>query len=272
MDAGVPIKAPVAGISIGQVSEGNRFVQLTDILGEEDFHGDMDFKVAGTENGITGIQLDMKVRFLPQDRIVSALEMARKARLFILGEMAKVIAAPREGLSKYAPRILTIKIDPEKIGKLIGPGGKMIKKIQAETGATLDVEDDGTVYISCVDSVGGEAALAAVQGLTAEVELGRIYKGRVVSIRDFGAFIEILPGQDGLCHVSELDTTYVKNVTDVCKIGDVLDVKVINIDDQGRVKLSRKAVLDPSSADSRSPAESRDSSRPRSDRRPKPRE
>jgi len=243
MDAGVPIKAPVAGISIGQVSDGDRYVLLTDIIGEEDFHGDMDFKVAGTKQGITGIQVDLKARAISQDRIVEALERARAARTQIIEEMEKVIDAPRKTLSRYAPRMLTIKIDPEKIGKVIGPGGKTIRRVQDETGATIDIEDDGTVFISSVAPEGAEAALAAVEGLTATVELDKVYEGKVVSIRDFGAFIEILPGQDGLCHVSELDTGFVKKVTDVCNIGDTLKVKVINIDDQGRVKLSRKAVL-----------------------------
>ncbi|HUS48261.1 MAG TPA: polyribonucleotide nucleotidyltransferase [Phycisphaerae bacterium] len=243
MDAGVPIKGPVAGVSIGMVSDGQQHVMLTDILGEEDFHGDMDFKVAGTRNGITGIQLDLKARGISQQHVVEALQQARKARLFILDEMAKVIAAPREGLSPYAPRMLTVKINPEKIGKVIGPGGKTINRIQDETGATIDIEDDGTVYIACVDSKGAEAAKAAVEALTEDVEVGKIYGGKVVSVRDFGAFIEILPGQDGMCHVSELDVNYVKNVTDVVKVGDVVRVKVINIDDQGRVKLSRKAAM-----------------------------
>ena len=157
--------------------------------------------------------------------------------------MAKVLAAPRAEISRYAPRMFTLKIDPEKIGKVIGPGGKTINRIQDETGATIDIEDDGTVYIACVDAAGAEAARAAIEALTAEVEVGKIYTGKVVSIKDFGAFIEILPGQDGLCHVSELDEKYVKNVTDVVKVGDTVTVKVIAIDDQGRVKLSRKAAL-----------------------------
>ena len=243
MDAGVPIKDPVAGISIGMVSNDEKYLLLTDIVGEEDFHGDMDFKVAGTRNGITGIQLDMKARGLVQERVAETLAQAREARLFILDEMSKVLPESRPEISTFAPRMLLIKIDPEKIGKVIGPGGKMINKIQDETGASLDIEDDGSVYISCVDAAGAEAAMAAVEGLTAEVKLDKIYEGKVVSVRDFGAFIEILPGQDGLCHVSELDTKYVKNVSDVCDVGDVLKVKVINIDDQGRVKLSRKAVM-----------------------------
>jgi len=254
MDAGVPILAPVAGISIGMVSEGDRCVLLTDILGEEDFHGDMDFKVAGTAKGITGIQLDMKARGISQDRIVESLQRAREARNIILEQMAAVIDKPRAEISQYAPRMLTIKIDPEKIGKVIGPGGKTIKKIQEMTGASIDIEDDGTIFISCVEQEGAEAALKQIEGLTAEAVLGKIYTGKVVSVRDFGAFIEILPGQDGMCHVSELDENYVKNVTDVCNVGDVLTVKVINIDDQGRVKLSRKAAMRPEGEEGKSDA------------------
>ncbi|MCJ7544899.1 MAG: polyribonucleotide nucleotidyltransferase [Phycisphaerae bacterium] len=243
MDAGVPIKAPVAGVSIGMVSDDDRYVLLTDILGEEDFYGDMDFKVAGTASGITGIQLDLKAKGISQDRIVQALAKARVARQFILDQMGKVLAAPRGEINRYAPRMFTLKINPEKIGKLIGPGGKTINKIQADTGATIDIEDDGVVYIACVDAAGAEAAKATVEALTAEAEVGKIYTGKVVSVRDFGAFIEIFPGQDGLCHVSELDEKYVKNVTDVVKVGDTVTAKVISIDDQGRVKLSRKAAL-----------------------------
>jgi polyribonucleotide nucleotidyltransferase len=243
LDAGVPIKAPVAGISVGMVSEGDRYVLLTDIAGEEDFHGDMDFKVAGTRAGITGIQLDMKARGIAQKQIVETLQRALQARLFILDEMAKVLPTHRAALSPYAPRLLTIKIDPEKIGKVIGPGGKMINRIQGDTGAKIDIEEDGTIFIACVDSKGAEAARNAIEGLTQEVKVGRIYDGKVVSIREFGAFIEILPGQDGLCHVSELDQKYIKNVEDVVKVGDAVRVKVISIDDQGRVKLSRKAAL-----------------------------
>jgi len=243
MDAGVPIKAPVAGISIGMVSKDDKYVLLTDILGEEDFHGDMDFKVAGTANGITAIQLDIKARGISQEQIVESLQRARTARLSILEQMNKVISEPRGELSQYAPRMIMLKIDPEKIGKIIGPGGKTINRIQSETGANIDVEDDGSVYISCVDAGGAEAAKTAVEGLTEEVKLGKLYMGKVVSVRDFGAFIEILPGQDGLCHVSELDEKYVKTVEDVCKVGDTLEVKVIAIDDQGRVKLSRKAAM-----------------------------
>jgi len=241
MDAGVPTQAPVAGISIGMVSDGDQYVLLTDIAGEEDFHGDMDFKVAGTEKGITGIQMDMKVRGIPQERIPEVLDQARRARLHILEAMGRAIAKPREQLSVHAPRMLTIKIDPEKIGKVIGPGGKMINKIQDETGATIDIEDDGTIFIASVGGEGAEAARDAIESLTEEAKLGKIYSGRVVNVRDFGAFIEILPGQDGFCHVSELAEGYTKNVKDICKVGDTVRAKVIAIDEQGRVKLSLRA-------------------------------
>ncbi len=243
MDAGVPIKAPVAGISVGMVSDGDKYVLLTDIIGEEDFHGDMDFKVAGTTNGITGIQLDMKARGIPQDRIVETLAQARKARQEMLDQMTAVIPGPREQISTHAPRMLTIRINPEKIGKVIGPGGKMINKIQDETGATIDIEDDGTIYIASADAEGAEAAKAYVESITEEVEVGKTYQGTVVSIVDFGAFLEIMPGQDGLVHVSELSDEYVKDPKDVVNVGDTMKVKVINVDSQGRVKLSRKAIL-----------------------------
>jgi polyribonucleotide nucleotidyltransferase len=245
MDAGVPIKAPVAGISVGMVEEDGQYLLLTDIVGEEDFHGDMDFKVAGTRDGITGIQLDMKARGICQERIIETLTQAQTARMKILDAMTAVIAEPKSELSPHAPRMLTIKINPEKIGKVIGPGGKTINKIQDDTGAKIDIEEDGTIFISSIGGDGAERARAEVEGLTAEVEVGKVYKGKVVSIRDFGAFIEILPGQDGLCHVSELDTAYVKDVNDVCSVGDELEVKVIAIDNQGRVKLSRKVLMAP---------------------------
>jgi len=245
MDAGVPVSSAVAGISIGMVSndDNSEHVLLTDIMGEEDFHGDMDFKVAGTAKGITAIQLDMKARGIPQDRIVATLEQARQARLFLLEQMGKIIAEPRSSISPYAPRMVTLKIDPQKIGKVIGPGGKTINRIQDETGATIDIEDDGTVFISSSQAEGVEAARKEVEGLTAEAEVGKIYEGKVVSVRDFGAFVEILPGQDGMCHVSELDDKYVKKVTDVCQVGDTMRVKVVSVDDQGKIRLSRKAVL-----------------------------
>ena len=243
MDAGVPIKDPVAGISIGLVSGDGRDVLLTDILGEEDYFGDMDFKVAGTQNGITGIQLDLKALGLSHDLIVAALERAKTARLAILREMLATIDSPRAAISQHAPRILTLKIDPEKIGKVIGPAGKTIKKLQADHGVNIDIDDDGTITISSVDSAGAEKAKEIIQAMTEEARVGRIYSGRVTSVKDFGAFVEILPGQDGLCHISELNDSYVATVTDVCRVGDSMQVKVIAIDDQGRIKLSRKAAM-----------------------------
>ncbi len=243
MDAGVPVKDPVAGISIGLVRGEGRDVLLTDILGEEDHFGDMDFKVAGTQNGITGIQLDLKIGGLSHDLIVAALGCAKTARLAILREMLATIGAPRPVISQHAPRILMVKIDPEKIGKVIGPAGKTIKKIQADYGVGIDIEDDGTVTISGMDSVAAEKAKETIQAMTAEAQVGRIYDGRVMSVKDFGAFVEILPGQDGLCHISELDDSYVAQVSDVCKMGDSMRVKVIAVDDQGRIKLSRKAAM-----------------------------
>jgi len=243
MDAGVPIKAQVAGISIGAVQEGSRYRLFTDILGEEDNFGDMDFKVAGTRKGVTAIQLDLKAKALSFEIIREALAMARKGRLHILEIMDNAIARPRPDISIYAPRLLTLKINPEKIGKLIGPGGRSIRAIQAETGAQIEVEDDGMVQIACNDAEKARRAYDTVLRLTEDVQLGRIYEGKVIGIKDFGAFIEISDGQDGLCHISELDESYVRSVTDVVKLGDIVRVKVISIDDQGRVKLSRKAAL-----------------------------
>ncbi len=243
MDAGVPIVRPVAGISIGSVHKGEERVLITDIIGEEDHFGDMDFKVSGTQRGITGIQLDLKERLITPEIISQALQQAREARLSILRTMLGTLGRPRPEISPYAPRILTIRINPEKIGAVIGPGGKGIRRIEAETGATIDIEDDGTVMISSVGMEGAERAREMVEQITEGVKVGKVYTGRVTSIKDFGAFIEVAPGQDGLCHISELSDGYVKSVTDVVKIGDEVRVKVINVDDQGRVKLSRKAVL-----------------------------
>jgi polyribonucleotide nucleotidyltransferase len=243
MDAGVPITRPVAGISIGMVKEGDRSVLITDILGEEDHFGDMDFKVCGTSEGITAIQLDIKTEGLDYDTIRQTLHRAREARMTILEKMAEAIDGPRQEISQWAPRLLTIRINPEKIGKLIGPGGKNIKKLQEETGAQIDIEDDGTVYVSAVDGKAAERARDLVEAMTAEVKVGRIYSGTVVSIKDFGAFVEIAPETDGLCHVSELSDRYVENVSDFVKLGDEVRVKVILIDDQGRIKLSRKEAM-----------------------------
>ncbi len=242
MDAGVPIKQPVAGISIGAFTSNGKQQLVVDILGEEDHFGDMDFKVTGTQRGITAIQLDLKARSISSETIAEALRMAKDARKSILKDMLAVLGAPREKTSEYAPRLLTMMINPEKIGKVIGPGGKYIKMIEAETGANLDISDDGTIVISCMNMEGAEHAVEMVETVTAEVKIGKIYSGRVSSIKDFGAFIELTPGQDGLCHISELDTEYVKSAADVVKIGEIVRVKVIAIDDQGRIKLSRKAV------------------------------
>jgi polyribonucleotide nucleotidyltransferase len=243
MDAGVPIARPVAGISIGLVGDGKEDHMFTDIVGEEDYFGDMDFKIAGSQRGITGVQLDLKRRGLTHELIVAALEQGRTARIHILKEMLKTIERPRANISDYAPRLLTIKIDRDKIGKVIGPGGKGIKKIQDDTGANIDIEDDGTVTISCLNAEGAQAAKEAIELITEDVKVGRLYSGRVTSIKDFGAFIEIAPGQDGLCHISELSDEYVRSVTDVCQLGDIVTVKVIAVDEQGRVKLSRKQAM-----------------------------
>ena len=243
MDAGVPIRQPVAGISIGMFEHNGESTLVVDILGEEDHFGAMDFKVAGTQRGVTGVQLDLKGRGLAADKIVETLALAKKARMSILKSMLTVLSKPRATTSEWAPRILTIKINPEKIGRVIGPGGKAIKSIEAETKANIDINEDGTILVSCLDMKGAERAIEMIEAFTAEFKVGKIYEGTVNSIRDFGAFIELSPGQDGLCHVSELDMEYVKSVGDVVKIGDRLRVKVILVDDQGRIKLSRKAAM-----------------------------
>ena len=245
MDAGVPIKATCAGISVGRfTSSDGKVTHVTDIVGEEDFFGEMDFKVSGTRDGITGIQLDLKARGLSLEEVEKILAQAREGRLQIIDQMEAVIAKPRADISPLAPRITKVKIDPEKIGKLIGPGGKTIRGIQERTGAQIDVEEDGTVFIACSDSEKAAIARAEVEALGAEIKVGSIYEGKVISIKEFGAFIELAPGSDGMCHVSELAHGFVKNVTDVVKIGDVVKVKVINVDDSGRVKLSRKALME----------------------------
>ena len=243
MDAGVPITQPVAGISIGLVKESDRYVLLTDIIGDEDHFGDMDFKVAGTQKGVTGIQLDLKIDGISEQIIRETLAQAKVARLDLLRSMLSAIRRPRGDISPHAPRLLQTKIDPAKIGLLIGPGGKTIRAIQEETGTTIDIQDDGTVTISSLEKAKAEDALARVEAMTEEIKVGKIYNGRVSSIKDFGAFIEIAPGKDGLCHISELSDGYVKSVTDVVSEGDRIQVKVIAVDDQNRVKLSRKAVL-----------------------------
>jgi len=245
MDAGIPISKPVAGISIGLISdEKGRYELLTDILGEEDHFGEMDFKVAGTVDGITAIQLDIKAEGLPHNIMVEALERAKAARMEILKTMAKAISEPRPELSVYAPKLVSIEIDPELIGKVIGPGGKVIKGIQEQTDTTIEVEEDGTIYISCLGGDGHLKAREIIESITQPPEIGRIYsQSKIVSVKDFGAFVEITPGVEGLCHISELSDGYVKNVDDVCKVGDMVSVKLLSIDNQGRLKLSRKAAL-----------------------------
>ena len=243
MAAGVKISNPVAGISVGLVKEEDRSVLLTDILGEEDHFGDMDFKIAGTQKGITGIQLDLKTDGISEEIIRAAMAQSREARIEILRNMLTTIRRPRDEISSWAPRLLRTRIDPEKIALLIGPGGKTIRSIQDTTGASIDVEDDGTVTVACQSAEGAREALSQVEALTASVEVGKIYDGRVISVKDFGAFIEILPGKDGLCHISELSDGYVNRVSDVCKIGDWMKVKVIAVDDQDRVKLSRRMAM-----------------------------
>ncbi|MGC8836912.1 MAG: polyribonucleotide nucleotidyltransferase [Anaerolineae bacterium] len=244
MDAGVPIKAMVAGVAMGLVTDGQRYQILTDIVGMEDHLGDMDFKVAGTRDGITALQMDMKVRGIGYDILSEALERARKARLYILDRMAETISEPRKELSPYAPRITIIKVAPEKIGAIIGPGGKTIRKMQEDFDVRIDVEEDGTVYVASVKPQGAELAIQTIQGLTEEAEIGKIYTGKVVRITDFGAFVEILPGQDGLVHISQLADYHANRVEDVVQVGDEIMVMVIDIDDEGKIRLSRRAVLE----------------------------
>lgn len=250
MDAGVPMIRPVAGISVGICTEYgadkaiSRYQLLTDIIGWEDGYCDMDCKIAGTEKGITGFQLDLKLKGLPHALMAEAIEKARIARLFILGEMAKTLAAPRKELSPYAPRIEVIKINPEKIGALIGPGGKNIKRLVEESGCEIDIEDDGTVNIFSVSADGMKIAREAILGMTAEAEIGKIYRGKVVTIKEFGAFVEFLPGKDGLVHISELANFRVKKTEDIVKLGDEIWVKCLGVDEKGRVRLSRKAAME----------------------------
>ena len=245
MDAGVPIKSQVAGISVGLVSEKNKSVLLTDIAGLEDHYGDMDFKVAGTEKGITAIQLDLKIEGLNDDLLKKALAMAKSARFIILKKMNDVIAKPKEEISTYAPRITILKINPEKVKDIIGPGGKIIKKIIRETGVSIDIEDDGTVQIASNDREASKAATDIVNGLVAEAEVGKIYKGTITRLMNFGAFCEVLPGKEGLIHVSEIANRFVKDVSSELSVGDEVTVKVIEVDQQGRVNLSiKQAVTD----------------------------
>jgi polyribonucleotide nucleotidyltransferase len=263
MDAGVPIRKPVAGISVGLVTEYEaeqlkRYNTLTDIIGSEDHFGDMDFKLCGTRDGITGFQLDLKLPGISQAIMTEAIHQARDARMKVLDVMNQAIQDPRKELSQYAPRIETIKIHPDKIGLLIGPGGKTIKGIVAETGAEINIDDDGSVHIYSSSRDSLNRAKEIIAGMTKEIEVGEMYHGRVVSIKEFGAFIEVLPGKDGLVHISELADFRVKNVEDVVKVGDLVWVKCIGIDEKGRVKLSRKAAMKDRNADAESALEETD--------------
>jgi polyribonucleotide nucleotidyltransferase len=244
LDAGVPLKGNVAGIAMGLIKEGERFAVLTDILGDEDHLGDMDFKVAGTREGITAVQMDIKIDSISFAVMEQALSQAKDGRIHILGEMEKVMRAPRGEISQFAPRIETIKIKPEKVREVIGAGGKVIKGIIEETGVKIDIEDDGTIHIASADPEMTKKAIAIIASICAEAEVGRIYKGKVVRIMDFGAFVEILPNCQGLVHISELSSERVRQVSDVLKEGEEIDVKVIDVDRAGRIKLSRKAVTD----------------------------
>jgi polyribonucleotide nucleotidyltransferase len=242
MDAGVPIKAPVAGVAMGLVLEGNRYKVLTDILGDEDHLGDMDFKVAGTKDGVTALQMDIKVEGVTPEIMKVALEQAREGRLHILGEMNRVIQQSREKMSEWAPSIITLKIDPEKIRDVIGKGGAVIRQITEETGTTIDIESDGTVKIASVSGAAGREAQRRVELITADVEVGQIYEGKVARLMDFGAFVTILPGRDGLVHISQISNERVERVSDKLREGDVIRVKVLEVDRQGRIRLSMRDV------------------------------
>ncbi|MFZ0826533.1 MAG: polyribonucleotide nucleotidyltransferase [Verrucomicrobiia bacterium] len=250
MDAGVPLIRPVAGISVGICTEYggdkkiSKYQLLTDIIGWEDHYCDMDCKIAGTEKGITGFQLDLKLKGIPHALMAETIEKARVARIQILAEMAKTLAGPRKEISKYAPRIETVKINPEKIGALIGPGGKNIKRLVEESGCEIDIEDDGTVNIFSVSAEGMKIALDAITGMTAEAEIGKVYRGKVVTLKEFGCFVEFLPGKDGLVHISELANFRVKKTEDIVKMGDEIWVKCLGVDEKGRVRLSRKAAME----------------------------
>jgi polyribonucleotide nucleotidyltransferase len=242
MDAGVPIKAPVAGVAMGLVKEGDRFQVLTDILGDEDHLGDMDFKVAGTKDGITALQMDIKITSITREIMKVALDQARDGRLHILGEMNKVLSKPRENMSEWAPTIITMKIDPEKIREVIGKGGAVIRQITEETGTSIDIENDGTVKIASVQGAAGREAQRRIELITADIEVGHVYEGKVARLMDFGAFVTILPGRDGLVHISQISEERVERVGDKLKEGDVVRVKVLEVDRQGRVRLSMRNV------------------------------
>ncbi|MCX5889505.1 MAG: S1 RNA-binding domain-containing protein, partial [Deltaproteobacteria bacterium] len=243
MDAGVPIKSAVAVVAMGLIKDDDRVAVLSDILGDEDQIGDMDFKVAGTAQGITALQMDIKMTGLTREIMGQALTQAKAARLHILGEMEKVIAAPSPDLKEHAPKIIVLTINPDKIREVIGPGGKMVKSIVAATGIKIDIEDDGKIHISSSDQKAADEAIRMINEIIEEAEIGKVYHGIVKKIMDFGAFVEIIPGTDGLVHISELAHERVANVTDVLKEGDELDVKVLDVDRQGKIRLSRRALL-----------------------------
>ncbi|KAA3634098.1 MAG: polyribonucleotide nucleotidyltransferase [Proteobacteria bacterium] len=242
MDAGVSVKAPVAGVAMGLIKDGDRYAVLTDILGDEDHLGDMDFKVAGTDAGITALQMDIKIEGINREIMETALNQAREGRMHILGEMAKVLSEPREQMSDYAPRILTMKIAVDKIRDVIGKGGTTIRAISEETGASIDIDDDGTIRIATADLAAAKAAQSRIEQITADVEVGKVYEGKVVKLMDFGAFVNILPGRDGLVHISQISVERVSNVSDELSEGDMVKVKVLEVDKQGRIRLSMKAV------------------------------
>ncbi len=248
MDAGVPLKAPVAGIAMGLIKEGDRFAVLSDILGDEDHLGDMDFKVAGTADGVTALQMDIKIEGINEEIMRIALAQANQGRNFILGEMNKVISETRAEMSEFAPRLMTIKIHPDKIRDVIGKGGVTIRSITEETGATIDIQDDGTVTIGSVDKAAGDEARKRIEQITADIEPGQIFEGKVIKIMNFGAFVSLTPGRDGLVHISQLSDERVENVTDVVKEGDMVKVKVLEVDKQGRIRLSMKAVAEEAEA------------------------
>ncbi len=242
MDAGVPIKAPVAGVAMGLIKDGDQFAVLTDIMGDEDHLGDMDFKVAGTESGVNALQMDIKIKGITKEIMHAALAQARDARMHILSKMGEVIAESRGNMSEYAPRIITFRIDPEKIRDVIGKGGSTIRSITEETGATIDIDDSGTVKVASVDKAASDEARRRIELITADVEVGKIYEGKVAKLMDFGAFVTILPGKDGLVHISQISEERVQNVSDKLSEGDVIRVKVLEVDKQGRIRLSMKAV------------------------------
>ena len=242
MDAGVPIKAPVAGIAMGLIKEGSRYAVLSDILGDEDHLGDMDFKVAGSAAGITALQMDIKIDGITEEIMKIALDQAKAGRLHILGEMAKVLSTPRSDMSAYAPRLYQMKIHPDKIREVIGKGGSVIQAITKETGTTIDIQDDGTITIAAISGIAAEAARSRIESIVSDVEPGRVYEGKVVKLMDFGAFVSILPGKDGLVHISQISAERVEKVSDKLKEGDIVKVKVLEVDKQGRIRLSMKDV------------------------------